>query len=298
MARDLGRATHKSIMKGLGLHPKTRTPAIILTWLEAYRMAIDGDERSNLSIRKAGSRLLSQAIETENEVAINLADITYRIAPRFIAWEADRMVEGTFIQNHLTDMIDIIFGSNELLTYEWTNKQMMNVNLTLLDDNASLIPDYVSSVIGNRGQVMNVFVIKAKAPQRNQKSDDFFKVAQEMKCMVTNLVEHGVSEGEVCGLLVDGWECTAYTMFLKHEAVYGFVQIGAFDLIKRTSGLPLLEDAVEVLETVEVCIYVFGFLRASTVNVAVGNNLNTASLIEDACLPNVVYTVMCHIPVM
>ncbi|KAI9321505.1 hypothetical protein BX666DRAFT_1902885 [Dichotomocladium elegans] len=118
----------------------------------------------------------------------------------------------------------------------------------------ALIPDYVSSAVGRRGEIVDIFVVEVKAPDRNQSSDDYFKLGEEMKRMTTRLENLGLRNAKVCGLLVDGWNCTGYTMFLRNEAVYAFVEIGSFQLIKHQNQLCLLKNAVEILQTIKLTI--------------------------------------------
>ncbi|KAI7847615.1 hypothetical protein BDC45DRAFT_342269 [Circinella umbellata] len=249
--------------------------------------------KKSFEVKKVCLGLLNKAITKENEGIMNLADVVYRLAPRFLAWEQQRVVEGTFINSHLADLLDVIFGDHELLTYEWTNKRMANVSLTFANmedesnkenlpvkqerqqqcnknknknDDSPMIPDYVSSVLDKHGDLLNVFVVEVKAPDRNQGSNDYFKVGEEMKQMVSVLSGLGVENGRVCGLLMEGWQCTAYMMFLKYEGVYPYIKIGEFSLIPSKEKICDLKYGVEVLQLIKSII------------------LNTAELIEQSDL--------------
>ena len=43
-----------------------------------------------------------------------------------------------------------------------------------------MIPDYVSSVLGKNCDLVNVFVVEVKAPDRNQGSNDYFNEGEEV----------------------------------------------------------------------------------------------------------------------
>lgn len=84
---------------------------------------------------------------------------------------------------------------------------MASVILTVADNQEIpklLISDYISSVTGNRGEQLAVLVIEVNAQNRNQRSDDFCKLAKEMKRMTDVLATYGITNTTVCGLLVDG----------------------------------------------------------------------------------------------
>lgn len=36
-----------------------------------------------------------------------------------MAWQGNRVVEDTFIFNHINDMVDVLFGESDVLSYEW-----------------------------------------------------------------------------------------------------------------------------------------------------------------------------------
>ncbi|KAI8137447.1 hypothetical protein BJV82DRAFT_341975 [Fennellomyces sp. T-0311] len=175
-------------------------------WLAEMKKVVV-DAKNSREIKKQGPKYLTHAMDMDDDLVLNLADVIYRLSPRFCIWHEKRVVEATFIQNHLGDLVDVIFGDNELLSHEWTSKRMANVFLTVSDESTTkkvVIPDYLVSVMGKHKEKLNVFAIDVKAPGRNQVSDDYYKLAEEIKQMVDILASHGIMHALVCGLLVDG----------------------------------------------------------------------------------------------
>lgn len=72
-------------------------------------------------------------------------------------------------------------------------------------DLALIKPDYKAYFIRpDNGETFDVFIFEAKPPSANSGSRDFDKIGNEMKIMLDRLVNRGVSDAVVCGLLVDG----------------------------------------------------------------------------------------------
>ncbi|KAL1932441.1 hypothetical protein VTP01DRAFT_8119 [Rhizomucor pusillus] len=59
-----------------------------------------------------------------------------------------------------------------------------------------------------------------------------------MKLMIGKLLEAGVRDPIVCGILIEGFACSTYIMDLRYEAIYRMIRLATFKLIG--SGLNLM----------------------------------------------------------
>ncbi|CAG8649157.1 1746_t:CDS:10 [Gigaspora rosea] len=75
------------------------------------------------------------------------------------------------------------------------------------------------------------------------------KIGNEMKDMLDKCIEDGVNNIDltICGILVEGFQCSVFAMDLKFDAIYRMILLGKFFLPQNIHNLNVLSIAIEEL---------------------------------------------------
>lgn len=97
-------------------------------------------------------------------------------------------------------------------------------------NNSPLKPDYLLSINTLNEEKLHIFAIEVKGPLRNKNDNDFIKIGYIMKGMVNNLLDRGIKNETVFGLLVAGKNIkglltcfrlsTKYYFFFRHRQTF------------------------------------------------------------------------------
>ncbi|RIB04499.1 hypothetical protein C2G38_2283909, partial [Gigaspora rosea] len=78
---------------------------------------------------------------------------------------------------------------------------------------------------------------------------DLVKLGNEMKDMLDKCIEDGVKNGNltICGILVEGFQCSVFIMDLKFDAIYRMIPLRKFFLPQNIHNLNIIAIAIEEL---------------------------------------------------
>lgn len=78
---------------------------------------------------------------------------------------------------------------------------------------------------------------------------DLVKIGNEMKDMLDKCIEDGIKNNDltICGILVEGFQCSVFAMDLKFDAIYRMILLGKFFLPQNIHNLYVLSIAIEEL---------------------------------------------------
>jgi hypothetical protein len=163
---------------------------------------------------------------------------TYR-APRLARpLNASDTAEDSFVYNYLNAYLDNIFSTERLFYQAWAN-------LTLNSSKDNLKPDW-TLYIKPWFKKFEITSCEVKPPGKVGRGDvsDFVKIGLELKGMLDSIVEIGVENASVFGILVEGQSISFYCMNVVGPA-YCLYQLGSPQLITKSSQLPLFPSLFE-----------------------------------------------------
>ncbi|KAG0179965.1 hypothetical protein DFQ29_001442, partial [Apophysomyces sp. BC1021] len=125
-------------------------------------------------------------------------------------------------------------------------------------DHGKFKPDYVAYVQKWRNRY-DVLVAEFKPINRrnNRPPSDLVKLGQQMKIMINSIVKADISSPVVCGILVEGYQCSTYKMDLPFPGVYRMVKLQDFVLCHDRSSLSSIPNMYRYLSQVKVMYYIF-----------------------------------------
>ncbi|CAO3588625.1 unnamed protein product [Absidia cylindrospora] len=97
------------------------------------------------------------------------------------------------------------------------------------------------------------YTVEVKPPNKSSSSQlqsDLVKLGKEMKRML----DAGIEKIMVCGMLVEGFPCTTYSMDLKFDGIYRMVQLARFHLLRDSSDILLAPRIIENLLQVKTIL--------------------------------------------
>lgn len=171
-----------------------------------------------------------------------MASLLTELVDKFVSWMADCCLESTFINQHMMPFLQQVFNKDEQLCGRLGESH--------LGDNRELMADYTVSHQAPDGRCFDLLAVEIKPPGKSsncQVQSDFIKMGKEMKCMLDCLINAGVDAPVTCGLLVEGFKCTTYSMQLKADGVYLMVEHGQSHLLQTPLCIPNVPGIVEHL---------------------------------------------------
>ncbi|KAI9278494.1 hypothetical protein BDA99DRAFT_8377 [Phascolomyces articulosus] len=155
-------------------------------------------------------------------------------------------IEDTFVHRYLADLLNVVFDMSDLVDSAWANKALNLDNSSL--NEIQYKPDYLIYFFFKDDDQKTLFTAEVKPVSRNVGVvNDTVKLGYEMKLIMDVLIEVGVANPIVCGLIVKDAQCEGYIMDLKYEATYRLTRICQFKLPKSFQDLPLFVPAVEAM---------------------------------------------------
>ncbi|CAJ0764273.1 9470_t:CDS:10, partial [Entrophospora sp. SA101] len=108
------------------------------------------------------------------------------------------------------------------------------------------IPDFSVSY-SYKNRKVDLLVVEVKPP--NKVFADLVKLGNELKDVLDKAAEDGIccNNLRVCGLLVEGFQCSFYIMDLKYEAVYRIIHVGKFFLPCNFYNLDTAPTTIEIM---------------------------------------------------
>lgn len=169
----------------------------------------------------------------------------------FDTWSDDWLLESTFIHQHLSPFMKHVFKQTHLMN---TRHGEAHVN----NKPDSLLADYFVYHKASTGDIFDIITVEVKAPTRSseaQLESDFVKLGKEMKDMVDALLDYGVQDPLVGGILVKGYSVTTYTLRLVSDGVYWMVLRGSFELLRSPGDIPNIPKIVEHFIQLRTLVY-------------------------------------------
>ncbi|KAG1057487.1 hypothetical protein G6F43_000686 [Rhizopus delemar] len=104
-------------------------------------------------------------------------------------------------------------------------------------------PDYIAYV-KTRSTRYDPTIAKVKPTSANpgKPPSDLVKLGQQMKVMLNNLISYKISSSVVCGILVEGKDCSLYKMDIIGQSFYRMVLVASFPLCTTLSKLCLVPN--------------------------------------------------------
>ncbi|KAI8090085.1 uncharacterized protein B0P05DRAFT_584314 [Gilbertella persicaria] len=114
-------------------------------------------------------------------------------------------------------------------------------------------PDFMIGV-AQRKNPLYFFFVEVKRPAETscyQEESDFVKLLKEMKHSINDQLVLGFNDPISYGLLVEGFRCSLFRMFLASEGIYMSVLLKRFLLVEETNDMINLPSVVEAFDFVK-----------------------------------------------
>ncbi|RUP47319.1 hypothetical protein BC936DRAFT_145863 [Jimgerdemannia flammicorona] len=177
--------------------------------------------------------------------------------------------EDAFVHEILGPVLKPFFASNKLLKRNWSTDTLDASSHRKKKFDPSLQgrkPDF-SVFTSVKSKKEFLFVAEIKSPKHRGRSDlldDKAKLGNEMKDSLDMMIDDGIENDDViiCGLLVQGFRYSVYTIDLKYDGVYRMALLGQFFLPRDNHDFWGLANAIQILmkakiivtHTCEICV--------------------------------------------
>ncbi|GAA5810219.1 hypothetical protein MFLAVUS_003638 [Mucor flavus] len=160
----------------------------------------------------------SEAINTKDKEVVRIANMLHTVAPRLYISTIELNVEDTFVHT----VFKLIFGIK--------NSENGHVSCIRHD--------------------ITIAEVKPTCASSERLPSDLVKLGQQMKVMLDNVVNYRVGSPKVCGILVEGKNCSLYKMDIVRPnpvriAVDTAKKVERTELI-RAKGKRLFKEAIPV----------------------------------------------------
>ncbi|KAJ8657671.1 hypothetical protein O0I10_006486 [Lichtheimia ornata] len=241
----------ETIVKELGMDQGFEAAADqSIVWCHRVQQAIGkGKHAVRRELHEIEGKLLDSP---QDEQSLAILDILRDTSIKLANWQHGSITEDTFCRQHLQDFIDHCISFMSGIRYSWSGRQRLQCDAKGKAASMAIhLPDYIASIQTRSEKIFHdVFVIEAKKPHASsgqQLLNDRCKLALEMKKMLDAMVDARVPSPVVCGLLVEGHECTSYKMEMVSEAVYALTRLAEFSLLRGQ------HDLATIVSTVQYC---------------------------------------------
>ncbi|EIE79722.1 hypothetical protein RO3G_04427 [Rhizopus delemar RA 99-880] len=118
-----------------------------------------------------------------------------------------------------------------------------NGRLNQVDQNGKFKPDYIAYVkTRSTRHDLTIAEVKPTGASLGKPPSDLVKLGQQMKLMLNNLISNKIPSSVVCGILVEGKNCSLYKMDIIGHSFYRMVLIASFPLCTTPSELCLIPN--------------------------------------------------------
>ncbi|KAI7883496.1 hypothetical protein K492DRAFT_205451 [Lichtheimia hyalospora FSU 10163] len=238
----------QGICKELGMKQGFETASDqSIIWCHRVQQAID---KGKSVVRRELYEIEGDLLDGQDELSLAIFDIVRATSTKLVNWQQGSITEDTFCRQHLQDFVDYCISYKSGIQYSWSGRQRLQYDVNVKSKEAQL-PDYIASLKTRNDKIMHdVFVIEVKKPNTSsnqQLLNDRCKLASEMKKMLDAMVEAHVPSPVVCGMLVEGHECSTFKMELVSEAIYVKTRLAWFSLLRGK------QDLATIVSTVQYC---------------------------------------------
>ncbi|ORY98245.1 hypothetical protein BCR43DRAFT_457584 [Syncephalastrum racemosum] len=181
-----------------------------------------------------------------------MSTLLTRIIETFDNWTAETLLdESCFIDQHLTPIIKTVFSRHFNLNSRHGQTRIAGSNLPLKADFAVYYP-------APDDDIYDLVPFEIKSPNNLSDAEaesDLVKLGKEMKAALDRLVDLGLTNPVVGGVLVNGYAVSIFTMQLAAEGVYLMSTLVDFHLLRRPTDIMLLPRIVESVQLLRLCIH-------------------------------------------
>ena len=177
----------------------------------------------------------------EDDELQRFAGLFGQLVQIFGSWSDDWVLKNNYKKQHVTPFIDYILS--------------VNINIRegesyLIDDLHSLMADYIGSRSASNKKIFDILCIEVKLPKKFsnwQLQSDFVKVGKGMKQMIDVLVDNGIDDAVVAGIVIEGYDIVTCTMELVADGIYLMLEKGRCRLLKSPSEISQVPQLYEHL---------------------------------------------------
>ncbi|CAO3654325.1 unnamed protein product [Cunninghamella echinulata] len=239
VTKYMGKDIHKKVqhsLENLMKDGKDSIPNEIPLWVFQLSQL---NNKSFIDAKKECTKILNESISSDDGLSFLAASILFNLVPKLVHIPDEaKNAEDTFVHLFITDMIEHIFMTNDLLHQEWANGYISSST-----NKKSFKPDWVCYIKPwiNR---YDLVICEVKAPGKKNYGiySDFTKLGFEMKTLINNLVSSGVNSPKSFGILVEGYVLRTFIMDIKCPSVYRMVELNRIRIPDSLSSLSLFTN--------------------------------------------------------
>ncbi|ORY89231.1 hypothetical protein BCR43DRAFT_500114 [Syncephalastrum racemosum] len=174
-----------------------------------------------------------------------------RVIETFDDWTVEsRLNESSFVNQHLSPIIKTVFSRHFGLDSRHGETRIKHTD-------SLAKADYVVYHPAPDQNIYDLITFEVKPPEKSseaQTESDFVKVGKEMKTALDCLIDLGLENPVVGGVLVKGYEATTFKLQLEAEGVYFMNTLANVHLLRSPMDVTLLPQIVESLLQLRTCI--------------------------------------------
>ncbi|RCH90099.1 hypothetical protein CU098_006699, partial [Rhizopus stolonifer] len=212
---------------------------IVFKWcMQLTNFTFEDNSNKWMEVQKATIAILGEAITKYDKAVVQIANLLHTVAPRLLINSNKSNVEDTHIHNFVSYIIKLVFGIEDILNHQWANGRLNQV-----DQKGKFKPDYIAYV--KTRSIRHDFTIAEVKPtdaSSGKPPSDLVKLGQQMKVMLNNLISYKIPSSAVCGILVEGKNCSLYKMDIIGQSFYRMVHVTSFPLCTTPSELCLIPN--------------------------------------------------------
>ncbi|KAF7721466.1 hypothetical protein EC973_004645 [Apophysomyces ossiformis] len=182
---------------------------------------------------------LEKARKGKDKLEIIAANVLHRLALNFSNGSPEIKLEDSFVHSIVSVVFEAIFQADPLLSYQCRDRYDLAVSEVKPPSNA----------IGN-----------------NVTESDLVKIGKEMAWMLNALINKGVENPVVAGILLESYKMKSFKMDLKYPKVYRMIELSSvnlFDNLQGVSSFPsifrsILQVKVRRIRRKEILQHVLG----------------------------------------
>ncbi|KAI9257183.1 hypothetical protein BDA99DRAFT_515763 [Phascolomyces articulosus] len=233
-----GSGKHEQIVDSLGIMDNLKTASDkVNAWCATCGLV---RYSSWINVQRKTIGYLNEALASENEFDLVIANILHRLLPPFaINGTSNGIGEDSYVHIVLAPLLELTFDFERSMNHMWANVS--------LQENKNLKPDYALYVNGLSKRFV-VLVAEFKPPGgKDRMESDLVKIGNEMRFMVNRLVKLGVESPVVGGILVNKNTLSTYKLEIRGAEVYCMVQLSSIKLFTNVLEFSLIPTITSYL---------------------------------------------------
>ncbi|KAG1544971.1 hypothetical protein G6F49_010936 [Rhizopus delemar] len=185
-----------------------------------------------MEMKNKCNEIITDATKSKDTNDLIASFIFFELVPRLTKEvDANETGEDTFIKNYINCFFDNIFSVDNHFYQPWANIILINTN------DSQYKPDwfaYVKPWI----KKFKLATCEIKPPSKVGRGDisDFVKLGIEIRDMLDEILNIGVDDASVVGILIEGKQVSTYAMNTK-SGVFRMIQLGEYNVIEKLSEL-------------------------------------------------------------